>query len=71
MELHHISITNIKKLQTIQNTALHIATGWTQDKNTQHLQDKIKVLPIETYLKLHATQLNTFNPKAIFGLLPL
>ena len=37
-----ISNTNIKKLQTIQNTALQIATGCTQDTNTQHLHDKTK-----------------------------
>ena len=26
-------------------------------KNTQHLHDKTKVLPMDTHLKLHATQL--------------
>ena len=49
--------TNIKKSQTIQNTALSITTGFTQDVNTQHIHDKIKVLPMDTHLKLHATQL--------------
>ena len=52
-----ISNTNIKKLQTFQNTALRIATGCTRDTNTQHLHDKTKVLPMDTHLKLHATQL--------------
>ena len=52
-----ISNTNIKYLQTIQNTALHIATGCTQDTNTQHLHNEIKVLPMDTHLKLYATQL--------------
>ena len=37
-----ISNTNIKKLQTIQNTALQIAAGCTQDTNTQHLHDETK-----------------------------
>ena len=44
-------------LQTIQNTALQIATGCTRDTNTQHLHDETKVLPIDAHLKLHATQL--------------
>ena len=52
-----ISNTNIKKLQTIQNTALQIATGCTRDTNTQHPHDETKVLPMDTYLKLRATQL--------------
>ena len=46
---------NIKKLQIIQNTALFIATGCTQDTNIQDLQDKTSVLPMGTHLKLHAT----------------
>ena len=37
---HHmepiISNTNIKKLQTISNTALQITSGYTQDTNIQH-----------------------------------
>ena len=52
-----ISKTNIKKLQAIQNTALQIATGCTQDTTTQHLHNKTKVLPMDIHLKLHATQL--------------
>ena len=52
-----ISNTNIKKLQTIQNTDLRIVTGCTRDANTQHLHDETKVFPIDTHLKLHATQL--------------
>ena len=52
-----ISNTDIKKLQTIQNTAVRIATGCTQDTNTEHLQDKTKVFPMDTHFKLHATQL--------------
>ena len=42
-----ISNTNIKKLQTIQNTALRIATDCRRDTNTQHQYDKTKVLPID------------------------
>ena len=40
-----ISDTNINKLQTIQNTALRIATGCTSDTNTQHLHQETKILP--------------------------
>ena len=52
-----ISNTNIKKLQTIQNTALQINTGSTQHTNTQNLHEETKVFPMDTHLKLHATQL--------------
>ena len=45
-----ISNTSIKKLQIIQNTAFRIGTGCTLDTNTQHLNNKTKVLPIDTYL---------------------
>ena len=48
---------NIKKLQTIKNIALRIAIGCTRDTNTQHLHNKTKILPIDTHLKLHVTQL--------------
>ena len=51
------SNTNKKKPQTIQNTALFIATGCKRDTNIQGLQDKISVLPTGTHLKLHATHL--------------
>ena len=56
MEPYHLK-HHIKKLQTIQNTALRIATGCTRDTNTQHLHNEIKVLPMDTYLKLYANQL--------------
>ena len=53
-----ISNTNIKKLQTIQNTALRIVTGCTlKHTKTQHLHDEIKIFPTDTHLKLHATQI--------------
>ena len=51
-----ISNTNIKKVQTIQNTALRI-TGCTRDTNAQHLHDETKALPMDTHLKLHTTYL--------------
>ena len=51
-----ISNTNIKKLQTIQNTAFRIATDYTQDTNTQHLHDKTKVFPMDTQSKLLVNQ---------------
>ena len=57
IQSHVISNINIKKLQTIQNTAFRIAIGCTRDTNTQHLHDETKVLPMDTHLKLHATQL--------------
>ena len=56
-----ISNINMKKLQTIQNTTLQIATGCTRDTNTQHLYDEIKVLPIDIHLKIHASQLEQLS----------
>ena len=52
-----MSNINIKKLQTIQNTALRIVTGCTRDTNTQHLHEETKVFLMDTHLKLYATQL--------------
>ena len=46
---------------TIQNIALRIAAGRTQNTNTQHLHDKTKVFLLETHLKLHTTQLKQLN----------
>jgi hypothetical protein len=51
------SATNIQELQTVQNTALRIATGCTADTNTQHLHEETHVLPLQHHLQLHATQL--------------
>ena len=56
MEPYHIKHQH-QKLQTIQNTALHIATGHTLITNTQHLHNKTTVLPMGTNLKFHATHL--------------
>jgi hypothetical protein len=52
-----ISNTNLNKLQTVQNTALRIATGCTADTNIQHLHDETQVLPLDIHLKLQASQL--------------
>ena len=51
------SDTNVKKLQTIQNSALCTATGCTKDTNIQHLHDETNVLSLNEHLKLHASQL--------------
>ena len=48
---------HLQALQTVQNSALRIATGCTRDTNQQHLHEETKVLPIEEHIKLHASQL--------------
>jgi hypothetical protein len=48
--------TNLNKLQIIQNTALRIATGCTQDTNVTHLHDETKILPLDKHLRLHGSQ---------------
>ena len=50
------SSTSINKLQVIQNAALRIATGCTQDTNIQHLHDETLILHIHEHLQLHASQ---------------
>ena len=52
-----ISNTNMNKLQTIHNSALRTITGCTLDTNTHHLHTETKVLPIDTHMKLHGSQL--------------
>ena len=54
-----VSNTNIKKLETIQNTVLQITTSCTRDTITQHLHNKTKVLPMDTHLKHHATTITS------------
>ena len=49
--------TNVNKLQKIQNTALRVATGCTQDTNLTHLHNETKILPLTEHLKLHSSQL--------------
>ena len=51
------STTNLKHLQTVQNSALRTITGCTRDTNVAHLHQETKILPVETHLKLHASQL--------------
>ena len=51
------STTNIGALQTIQNSALRTITGCTRDTNSAHLHQETKILPVDTHLKLHASQL--------------
>ena len=48
--------TNLNKLQKIQNTALRIATGCTQDTNLTHLHNETKILPLDKHLRLHCSQ---------------
>ena len=52
-----ISNTNTNKLQTIQNSALRTITGCTLDTNVHHLHTETKILPIDTHMKLHGSQL--------------
>jgi len=66
-----ISDKSIKKLDTVQNSALRIATGCSADTNTDHLHQETKILPIQSHLKLHAsnyrqkTNLNTHPNHAL------
>ena len=52
-----ISNTNTNKLQTIQNSALRTITRCTLDTNVHHLHTETKILPIDTHMKLHGSQL--------------
>ena len=49
--------SNLKQLQSTQNSALRIITGCTADTNIEHLHTEAKVLPLSNHLKLHASQL--------------
>src|SRR6185436_17259905 len=49
--------SNLRLLQSTQNSALRIITGCTADTNTEHLHIETKTLPLSNHLKLHATQL--------------
>jgi hypothetical protein len=49
--------TTTKKLQTVQNAALRVATGCTTDTNINHLHDETNVLPIDKHMQLHSSQL--------------
>ena len=50
------SSTSINKMKLMQNTALRTTTGFTQDKNIQHLYGEILILSIHKHLQLHASQ---------------
>ena len=50
-------ISNTNKLQTIQNWALRTITGCTLDTNVHHLHTETKILPIDTHMELHGSQL--------------
>ena len=62
MEPYHIKY-QYQETAIHLNTALLIATCCTRDTSTQHLHDKTKVLPIDIYLKLHATQLQQLTQR--------
>ena len=47
----------MNKLQKIQNYAFRSITGCTLDTNTHHLHTETKILPIDTHMKLHGSQL--------------
>ena len=66
-----ISTTNMNELQTLQNTALRIATGCTADTDISHLHQETLVLPLETHLKLHASQLKEKTKLPFHPLHPL
>src|SRR5579864_1485964 len=53
-----ISNTSIQKLQTVQNTAIRVATGCTADTNMNHFHQEIKVLPLKDHCNLHTSTLN-------------
>ncbi|XP_018015742.1 uncharacterized protein LOC108672560 [Hyalella azteca] len=46
-----------QKIQTVQNSALRIATGHTRDTNAQHLHDETSVLPLKNHVQMMALQL--------------
>ena len=55
---HVASTTNITKLQTIQNTALCIATSCTLDTNNQHLHDETNILSLHPHLNFMHNKLD-------------
>ena len=62
--LNHIVLQAQQTLQTLQNTALHIASGYTPDTNIQHLHKETIILPLHTHLKLHKSQISYPTHKA-------
>src|SRR4029077_14859132 len=53
----NMTASNLRPLQSTQNSALRIITGCTADTNTEHLHIETKILPLSNHLKLHASQL--------------
>ena len=47
--------TNMKSLQTIQNTILRTATGHTLDTNQNIIHTETKILPLKQHTQLHAS----------------
>ena len=50
------SLSLIQKLQTIQNSAVRIATGCVQMSSTKHLHEETEMLPVQDYLSLICSQ---------------
>ncbi|MEL7523123.1 MAG: hypothetical protein AAGJ80_16170, partial [Cyanobacteria bacterium J06553_1] len=50
------SVSNVTKLQRVQNAALRCATGHTRDSNATHYHQETQVLPISTHMKLVTSQ---------------
>ena len=50
------SVTNIDKLQRVQNAALRCATGHTRDTNTIHCHQETQVLPLAKHMRLLTSQ---------------
>ena len=69
METHHIK----RQHQETANHSKHsFANRWLHTSaNTQYLHDEIKVLPMNTHLKLHATQLKKLTQKQTHSLYDL
>ena len=60
------SNTNIKTLQTIQNTVMCIAIVCTPDTNTQYLHDKNKVLLMDTQTSCYSTKTTDSNTNTLY-----
>jgi len=51
--------THVEKLQTTQNTALRIATGYTKTSPIPHLHRETLVLPLKQYMRMRGTHIYT------------
>src|SRR5579872_7127682 len=63
-----ISNTSMQKLQTVQNTALRVATDCTADTNMNHFHQETKVLPLKDHCNQHTSN---FKQKAVSSNHPL